>query len=156
LGEGATGLYTVVLNGPVGLLGRRASPWAASCRLISCRAGPALWAENEAQPSPTSCSCRPGPEKIVLGSCSCRAKKSCYGLAHGPRAKWPSIVAPVIFDLCAQKDINVHRFLVRNCQYASIYIQIKYIHTNTRTVMTLSLGNGVEKVNSQPNWCMTI
>jgi hypothetical protein len=65
-------------------------------------------------------------------------------------------LAPVIFDLCAQKDINVHRFLVRNCQYASIYIQIKYIHTNTRTVMTLSLGNGVEKVNSQPNWCMTI
>jgi hypothetical protein len=92
LGEGATGLYTVVLNGLVGLLGRRASLWAASCRLISCRAGLALWAENEAQPSPTSCSCRPGPENIVLGSCSCRAKKSCYGLAHGPRAKWPSII----------------------------------------------------------------
>jgi hypothetical protein len=89
---GATGLYTVVLNGPVGLLGRRASPWAVtSCRLISCRAGSALWAENEAQPSPTSCSCRLGPEKIVLGSCSCQAKISCYGLAHGPRAKWPSI-----------------------------------------------------------------
>jgi hypothetical protein len=83
-----------MLNGPVGLLGRHASPWAASCRLISCRAGPALWAENEAQPNPTSCSCRPGPEKIVLGSCSCRAKKkSCYGLTHGPRAKWPSILA---------------------------------------------------------------
>jgi hypothetical protein len=92
LGEGAIGLYTVVLNGPLGLLGRRASPWAASCQLISCRAGPALWAENEAQPSPTSCSCRPGPEKIVLGSCSCQAKKSWYGLAHGPRAKWPSIL----------------------------------------------------------------
>jgi hypothetical protein len=91
LGEGATDLYTVVLNGPVGLLGRRASPWAASCRMTSCRAGPALWAEDEAQPCPTLCSCRPGPEKIVLGSCSCRAKKSCYGLAHGPCAKWPSI-----------------------------------------------------------------
>jgi hypothetical protein len=87
----------VVLNGPVGLLGRRASPWAASCRLTSCRAGPALWAENEARPSPTSCSCRPGPEKIVLGSCSCRDKKLCYGLAHGPRAKWPSI--PMISPL---------------------------------------------------------
>jgi hypothetical protein len=91
LGEGSTDLHTVVLNGSVGLLGRCASPWATLCRLISCRAGPALWAENEAQPSPTSCSCRPGPEKIVLDSCSCRAKKSCYGRAHGPRAKWPSI-----------------------------------------------------------------
>jgi hypothetical protein len=70
LGEGATGLYTVVLNGPVGLLGRRASLWAASCRLISCRVGPALWAENEVQPSPTSCSCRPGPKK----SCWARAR----------------------------------------------------------------------------------
>jgi hypothetical protein len=97
LGEGATGLYTVVLNGLVGLLGRHASPWAASCRLISCRVGPALRTENEAQPSPTSCSCRPGPENIVLGSCSCRDKKSCYELAHGPRAKWPSIGVMLYF-----------------------------------------------------------
>jgi hypothetical protein len=110
LGEGATGLYTVVLNGPVGLLGRRASPWAASCRLISCRAGPALWADNEAQPSLTSCSCRPGPEKIVLGSCSCRAKKSCYGLAHGPRTKWSSIASagPVLLVRGARSAAGAH------------------------------------------------
>jgi hypothetical protein len=89
----STPLY-VELVGPFGLVG----PWAivpahraSSGRLISCRAGPALWVENEAQPSPTSCSCRPRPEKIVLGSCSCRAKKSCFGPTHGPRAKWPSI-----------------------------------------------------------------
>jgi hypothetical protein len=41
--------------------------------------------------SPTSCSCRPEPNSIVLGPCSCRAKMSCFGLAHGPRAIWPSI-----------------------------------------------------------------
>jgi hypothetical protein len=41
--------------------------------------------------SPTSCSCRPKPNNIVLGSCSCRAKMSCFGLVHGPRAIWPSI-----------------------------------------------------------------
>jgi hypothetical protein len=35
-------------------------------------------------------------QKIVLGSCPCRAKKSCYGLAHEPRAKWPSIVVVVL------------------------------------------------------------
>jgi hypothetical protein len=73
-------------------IGPRASTWAASCRLFSCRAGLTLWAEVAAQPSPTSCSCRPRPEIIVLGSCSCRAKNSCFGLAHGPRAFWPSIL----------------------------------------------------------------
>jgi hypothetical protein len=62
-----------------------------SGRLFSCRARLALWAQIEAQPSPTSCSCQPRPEKIMLGPCLCRAKKSCFGPAHGPRAKWPSI-----------------------------------------------------------------
>jgi hypothetical protein len=62
-------------------VGRRASPWAASCRLISCCAGPALWAENEAQPSPTSCSCRPGPKK----SCWARARVGPKNRAMG----WP-------------------------------------------------------------------
>jgi hypothetical protein len=81
----------VGLAGPVVLMGHRARVRAVSGRLFSCRAGSALWAENEAQPSPTSCSCQPRPEKIVLGPCSCRAKKSCFGPAHGPRAKWPSI-----------------------------------------------------------------
>jgi hypothetical protein len=79
----------VELVGPVGLVG----PWtivpahrAPSGRLISCRAGPTLSAENEAQPSLTSCSCQPRPEKIVLGSCSCRAKKSCWARARvGPK-----------------------------------------------------------------------
>jgi hypothetical protein len=42
--------------------------------------------------SPTSCSCRPEPNNIVLGPCSCRAKMSCFGLAHGPRVVWPSII----------------------------------------------------------------
>jgi hypothetical protein len=41
--------------------------------------------------SPTSCSCRPRPDAIVLGLCSCRAKISCFGPAHGPRAKQSSI-----------------------------------------------------------------
>jgi hypothetical protein len=71
--------------------GPRAGTWAASCLQFSCRAGPALWADIAAQPSPTSCSCRPRPDNIVLGSCSCRAKKSCFGPTHGPRAFWPSI-----------------------------------------------------------------
>jgi hypothetical protein len=51
--ERSTPLH-VELVGPVGLVG----PWAIvpahrapSGRLISCRAGPALWAENEAQPN---------------------------------------------------------------------------------------------------------
>jgi hypothetical protein len=73
--------------------GPRAGTWAASCLQFSCRAGPALWAEIAAQPSPMSCSCRPRPDNIVLGSCSCRAKKSCFGPTHGPRAFWPSIGA---------------------------------------------------------------
>jgi hypothetical protein len=43
--------------------------------------------------SPILCSHRPEPDNIVLGSCSCRAKKSCFGLTNKPRAKWPSIEA---------------------------------------------------------------
>jgi hypothetical protein len=77
-------------DGPVGLLGYRASPWATSGRPDSCRAGLSLWIEIAAQHSPTSCS-QPRPEIIVLGSCSCRAKFSCFGPAHGPRAFWPTI-----------------------------------------------------------------
>jgi hypothetical protein len=41
---------------------------------------------------PTSCSCRPEPNSIMLGQCSCRAKMSYFGLAHGPCAIWPPIV----------------------------------------------------------------
>jgi hypothetical protein len=50
--------------------------------------------------SPTSCSCRPEPNSIVLGPCSCRAKMSCFGLAHGPRAIWPSIRPTDIMLIC--------------------------------------------------------
>jgi hypothetical protein len=66
--------------------GPRAGTWAASCQAISCRVGPTLLAEVAAQHSSTSCSCRPRPEKIMLGSCLCRAKLSCFGPAHGPHA----------------------------------------------------------------------
>jgi hypothetical protein len=92
-GKSGAGLCMPVNLGQLGQSGfwARASTRATSCRLISCRARPALWAEVAAQHSPTSCSCRPRPEIIVLGPCSCRAKNSCFGPAHGPRAFWPSI-----------------------------------------------------------------
>jgi hypothetical protein len=41
------------------------------------------WADTAAQHSPTSCSCRPSTEIIVLGPCSCWAKISCFGTAIG-------------------------------------------------------------------------
>jgi hypothetical protein len=44
---------------------------------------PTLWAEVAAQHNPTSCSCRPRLEIIVLGSCLCRVKNSCFGQAMG-------------------------------------------------------------------------
>jgi hypothetical protein len=102
--------------GPFGLMGLVPAQWAASCRPISCRARPARWAEIATQHCPTVGSCRPEPEKIVLGSCSCRAKKSCwtrahvgkkscFGLAHGPRAIWPSI-PPQIFDFSRRPPLS--------------------------------------------------
>jgi hypothetical protein len=81
-------------------IGPRADTWAASCLKFSCRAGLALWAEFAAQHSPMSCSCRPRPDSIVLGPCSCRAKKSCFGPAHGPRAFWPSIHIAFAMGAC--------------------------------------------------------
>jgi hypothetical protein len=86
-------------DGPVGLLGHRASPWATLRRHDSCRAGLAWWAEIAALHSPTSCSCRPRPEIIVLGSCSCRVKLSCFEQIHGPHAFWPTIAAQGTFPL---------------------------------------------------------
>jgi hypothetical protein len=80
-----------MLDGPVGLLGHRASPWVTSGRPDLCRVGLARWVEIAAQHSLMSCSCRSRPEIIVLGSCSCRAKLSCFGPAYGPRAFWPTI-----------------------------------------------------------------
>jgi hypothetical protein len=80
-------------DGPIGLSGHRASPWATSGQPDSCHAGLARWAKIAAQHSPSSCSCRPRPEIIVLGSCSCRAKLSCFEPAHGPRAFWLTIAA---------------------------------------------------------------
>jgi hypothetical protein len=88
--------------------GPRASTWAASCWVFSCRVGPTLWAEIVAQHSPMSCSCRPRPEIIVLGSCSCRTKNSCFGPAHGPRAIWQSISAA----MTAPRHLETHKIRI--------------------------------------------
>jgi hypothetical protein len=102
--------------------GLHAGTWAASGQGVSCWAGLTLWAEIIAQHSPTSCSCRPRPEIIVLGSCSCRVKKSCFGPAHGPGAFWPSIVLGIFLYLICHdfRKINGRIKIFEKCTSGAV------------------------------------
>jgi hypothetical protein len=117
--------------------GPRASTWAASCWVFSCRVGPTLWAEIVAQHSPMSCSCRPRPEIIVLGSCSCRTKNSCFGPAHGPRAIWQSISAA----MTAPRHLETHKIRIL-LDRLHLPGTIPWLHLDIRCLPTTPCNGG--------------
>jgi hypothetical protein len=122
-------------DGPSGLLGL--VPAHASCWVFSCRVGPTLWAEIVAQHSPMSCSCRPRPEIIVLGSCSCRTKNSCFGPTHGPRAIWPSISAATT----APRHLETHKIRIL-LDRLHLPGTIPWLHLDIRCLPTTPCNGG--------------
>jgi hypothetical protein len=71
------------VNGPVGLLGRVPAHGPLCAGLFRVVPGGHGGLGKQPSTSPTTCSCQPRPEAIVLGPCSCRANISCFGLVLG-------------------------------------------------------------------------